>query len=206
MKLETRIPKKHTEEILHTKFNWKLGIFAAHRIMARGQHQSPQATEFKLLVILNSVWEVRTIYSDRTRALQNYQKYVSSEDLTREEAHLYFLARKLKKRRYMDRRGQRIRNKRDFLKLLLQDDPILLKLENTGIRYIITSPTSIRRPTIIYKWFHHEHQNNKACITNWEQCPKENHQTHKTRFSRSWQILRKCTSITTLHIKITTCN
>jgi hypothetical protein len=73
----------------HKKNQDNIGLSSENEITIQKQ-------EIKLLVTLNSIWEVKAIYRDRVRALKNSHIYVS-EDLTREESYVFYIARCLKK-------------------------------------------------------------------------------------------------------------
>lgn len=108
-------PQKVINNILLAKFGRTFAVNAVHTLPSRGQEQSEQnnrgsscsenndATtrpnnETKYLVTFNSVWDSKFIYRERIRALRNSQIYIG-EDLFKEEAHLFYLARQLKKQK-----------------------------------------------------------------------------------------------------------
>jgi hypothetical protein len=86
-------PQKIIEELLLEKFSKKPSINAVQKIEAKGL----QNEESRFLVTFNSIWEARMIYRDRFIALQNSSIYIS-EDLTKEEASIFYLTRQMKKR------------------------------------------------------------------------------------------------------------
>ena len=53
---------------------------------------------WKLLITLQSVWDVRQIYRERIQVLRNTGIYIQ-EDLTKENSFLFYQARKLKKKK-----------------------------------------------------------------------------------------------------------
>lgn len=84
-------PKEIVEDIFATKFKRKPSINSIQKLTS-----NQSTNEIKLLVTLNSIWEVKAIYKERVKALRNSGIYVS-EDLNREESYLFYLARCLKK-------------------------------------------------------------------------------------------------------------
>ena len=63
------------------------------------KNEELQETEmWKLLITLQSVWDVRQIYRERIQVLRNTGIYIQ-EDLTKENSFLFYQARKLKKKK-----------------------------------------------------------------------------------------------------------
>lgn len=105
----------------------------------RGQTQTDSATttenrNYKILVTMNSVWEARAIYNERVRMLKNTGIYIA-EDLNRDEAYTFYLARQLKKNNkiistWTENGDIFIREKLgSFSRILLPDDPLLQQIE-----------------------------------------------------------------------------
>jgi len=132
--------KKVIEDIILSKFNRKPALNAVHMLFKQGQQNSSdqpnseKSQEFKSLVTFNSIWELKSIYRERVRALRNSNIYIS-EDLTRDEAQLFFLARKLKRRNliqstWTEEGDTYIVEKTGAVpRMLMKDDPLLLKLD-----------------------------------------------------------------------------
>ena len=105
-------PKEFVENLLLNHFNRKLTLNSVHPLPTRGRQSAAtdsdatprtneelQETEmWKLLITLQSVWDVRQIYRERIQVLRNTGIYIQ-EDLTKENSFLFYQARKLKKKK-----------------------------------------------------------------------------------------------------------
>jgi len=120
-KIHETEPRKIVEDLFMTKFHRKPAINAVQMFNTRGSNSadivampdadtrdvqtinasgatSGQSENVKILVTFNSIWETRAIYRERVQALRNTGIYIS-EDLGREEAQLFYMARQLKRRK-----------------------------------------------------------------------------------------------------------
>ena len=90
-------PKQFIEEMFLDKFRRKPLITKIQPLDKQNQESDKDAPQTnKFLVTLNSVWDARAIYKQRVQSLKNTGIYIG-EDLDKEESHLFFLARQLKK-------------------------------------------------------------------------------------------------------------
>jgi hypothetical protein len=104
-------PKTFVENLFLNNFHRKPSMNAVQLINRRTTNNAVPETDArgrtvstddsttqdtKILVTLNSIWEARSIYRERVRALNNTGIYIS-EDLNREESYLFYLSRKLKR-------------------------------------------------------------------------------------------------------------
>ena len=140
-------PKSHIENILFTKYSKKPYIQSVNVIDTREltaqekerrnaqSENSTTTTQYcRILVTFNSIWDARSIYRDRIKMLKNSDIYVS-EDLTKNESKLFYMARSLKKRKHINNTWTEegatyIKLTPESIpKLLLHDDPLLSKLE-----------------------------------------------------------------------------
>jgi hypothetical protein len=131
--------KKVIEDIILSKFNRKPALNAVHMLHKQGQVSSDQpnyekSQELKALVTFNSIWELKSIYRERVRALRNCNIYIS-EDLTRDEAQIFFLARKLKRNNLIQSTWTEegdtyiVEQTGTIPRILTRNDPLLLKIE-----------------------------------------------------------------------------
>ena len=133
-------PKQVIENILLTKFNRRC-VLNSVQLITREQQQPPQNAddsstsneqkkESRILVTFNSIWDVRVLYKDRITALRDSQIYIS-EDLYRDESHVFYLARSLKKQKMIFRTWTEegnvyvIEKEGELPRILTKDDPIL---------------------------------------------------------------------------------
>ena len=111
MKDDNEDLRQMVQEIFMNKFHKKPQITAVQDISPMdkriGQNEIQEASTStsdvekkvcKLLVTLNSVWELNSIYKQRVQALKGTGIYIG-EDLNREESYLFYLARQLKKQK-----------------------------------------------------------------------------------------------------------
>jgi len=88
----------------------------------------------RFLVTFNSVWEAKSIYKDRFIGLRNTKIFLS-EDLTKEEAYTFFLARQLRKKQlihttWTENGDTFIIESQEMLPRIIQhNDPVLQKLQ-----------------------------------------------------------------------------
>ena len=146
---EEEDPKSFIEQTLLTKFNRKPLIQTVNVITTRGQRQPNDNTgatsqqlpndntgatsqTTKIMVCFHSIWDAKAIYRERMK-LKNSNIYIS-EDLTRNESHLFYLSRMLKKNKYIystwTENGDTYFKETEFSppQLLQENNPLLIKL------------------------------------------------------------------------------
>lgn len=150
--IENTDPKVFIEQILIEKFGRKPKINAVSKIDNRGQQPSivtmdtrqqetsgATSSQSKLIVQFHSIWDVKSLLKDKIKALRESGIYIS-EDLYKEEAHLFYLARNLRKKNIIhttyteDGLIYIIEKQGATPKILKKNDPILSKLEDTNVQ------------------------------------------------------------------------
>ena len=105
--------------------------------------QNPSQTR-KFLVTLNSVWDARAIYKQRVQSLKNTGLYIG-EDLDKEESHLFFLARQLKKQQIIHNTWTEngvtfiMENQRSSPRKMEKNDPILDQVKTVKSNRLISN-------------------------------------------------------------------
>lgn len=143
-------PKEYIENLLQEKYFRKINVNNVQLLNKRGQQQSQSedittrgnsyndATFMqnccRILVTFNSVWELRCIYRERIQALRNSGIFIS-EDLYKEESHLFYMARMLKRKNTVvsawTEEGQVyiVEKQGQIPRILTRNDPILNNFE-----------------------------------------------------------------------------
>jgi hypothetical protein len=150
-------PKQQVEDIFVTHFHRKPSINGVQVMNTRGspssseintrrQSDSQGATSehnenYKLICTLNSVWEANAIYRDRVQALRNTGIFIS-EDLNKEEAYLFYIARQLKKKKVI--LNTWTVNGDVFIKENITSLPIILQANNPILNNMKEAPENVK--------------------------------------------------------------